>query len=194
MEKEVKPTDRKEYWFILTPEEIKPVGSWTHCQGGIRKYIPSARVQMNCPMGTKIRQCRNLLIILHAETNDCQACWDGWRFSMINCGPKGMVLGVFLVLEKAQKDHEDYHGALDFVFWSFNMSDQWEAFTEKGLLVGGLHWSPRGAGRLIVSTQFLWKRRFSGLHLKLTEKKVKNVVTVRRISAYRTIDMKETKC
>lgn len=35
---------------------------------------------------------------------------------MINCGPKGMVLGVFLVLEKAQKDHEDYHGAQDFVF------------------------------------------------------------------------------
>lgn len=74
------------------------------------------------------------------------------------------------------------------------MADQWETFTEKGLLVGGLHWSPRGAGRLIVSTQFLWKRRFSGLHLKLTEKKVKNVVTVRRISAYRTIDMKEIKC
>lgn len=63
---------------------------------------------------------------------------------------------------------------------------------EKGLLVDGLRWSPREADRLIVSTQFLWIRRFSGL--KPTEKKMKDVVTVRRTSAYRKIDMKEMKC
>lgn len=60
----------------------------------------------------------------------------------------------------------------------------------KGLLVGGLHWSPGEAGTLLplLSSRGENFQEF----LQILEKKVKNVTTVRRTSAYRKPDIKET--
>lgn len=76
------------------------------------------------------------------------------------------------------------------MFCSFKASDQHKTLMGKGLLVGGPHWSPGEAGRLIPLT-------YSGGEncqdfLQNLEKKGKTVTTVRRISAYRKSDIKET--
>lgn len=60
----------------------------------------------------------------------------------------------------------------------------------KGLLIGELHWSPGQAGTLLPLNSSRGEN-FQDF-LQNLEKKVKNVTTVRRTSAYRKPDIKET--